>query len=191
MPKKTFVVAKETENDLLVGLKDNQKTLLTDCQLQATDAAPNDTAITIDKARGRKETRQVACYRVGNFYDSDWNELIQTFIVVNRMVEKRVKGKIITTTETSHYVCSSNKYSAEDYNKAIRQHWHIENKNHYVRDVTFREDDAKIKFGAMQMAILKSIVLNTIRVNEKKTNYIPDILYENSLIFNKVINYVI
>ena len=193
MPKKTFAQAIATQNDLVVGLKDNQAVLLVDCKDQASQKDPIEVDIQQEKSKhGRIETRKAEKYEVANFYDSDWSKLIAVFIVLTRTVNyyNKSEKKRITKTETAYYVSNSNKYSAAQFNKTIRQHWHIENKDHYIRDVTLNEDSSCIKFGAMNMAIIRSLVLNIIRTNEKQKRNITDILYENSLKLNKVLNYI-
>ena len=193
MPKKTFAQAIATQNDIVVGLKDNQAVLLVDCKDQASKKDPVEVDLQQDKsARGRIETRKAEKYEVADFYDTDWNKLIAVLIVITRTVNYYSKSekKRVTTTETAYYVSNSNKYSAAEFNKTIRQHWHIENKDHYIRDVTLNEDSSCIKYGAMTMAIIRSIVLNIIRVNENKKRNITDILYENSLKITKVLNYI-
>lgn len=178
----------------MVGLKDNQKVLLVDCKMKAAAQDPMDVAIEESKPnRGRTETRKAEKYEVSDFYNAEWNKLIAVLIVITRTVKsynKKTKKHVINT-ETAYYVGNSSKYSAAEYNKIIREHWHIENKDHYVRDVTLNEDNACIKYGAMTMAILRSTVLNIIRFNEKGKDTIPDVLYENSLMISKVLNYVI
>ena len=167
--------------------------LLVDCKDQASKKDPVEVDLQQDKsARGRIETRKAEKYEVADFYDTDWNKLIAVLIVITRTVNYYSKSekKRVTTTETAYYVSNSNKYSAAEFNKTIRQHWHIENKDHYIRDVTLNEDSSCIKYGAMTMAIIRSIVLNIIRVNENKKRNITDILYENSLKITKVLNYI-
>ena len=46
--------------------------------------------------------------------------------------------------------------------QAIRQHWTIENGLHWVLDVTFREDDSRIRdrIAARNLAILRKIAIN-------------------------------
>ena len=48
---------------------------------------------------------------------------------------------------------------------AVRQHWGIENSLHWVLDVSFREDDCRIRqdAGAQTMSVLRHIALNLIR----------------------------
>ena len=46
-----------------------------------------------------------------------------------------------------------------------RQHWHIENKSHWVRDVTFDEDRSQVRTGSLPqvMATLRNTVISLLR----------------------------
>ena len=48
--------------------------------------------------------------------------------------------------------------------QAIRQHWSIENSLHWVLDVTFREDDSRVRdrTAARNLALLRKIALNLV-----------------------------
>lgn len=48
-----------------------------------------------------------------------------------------------------------------------RGHWHIENRLHWVRDVTFDEDRSQIRSGngPRVMASLRNLVINILRIN--------------------------
>jgi len=52
-------------------------------------------------------------------------------------------------------------------NQRIREHWLIENQNHWTRDVVFQEDRCQIRSGnaAQNFAIIRSIVLNLLGIN--------------------------
>ena len=54
--------------------------------------------------------------------------------------------------------------------KTVRQHWRIENSLHYVLDVTFKEDDSRIRLknATENMAILRRLALNLIKISDKK-----------------------
>ncbi len=54
------------------------------------------------------------------------------------------------------YLCSL-PANAQHIGKAIRQHWSIENQLHWILDVTFAEDDSRIRRGHApeNMALLK------------------------------------
>ncbi len=48
--------------------------------------------------------------------------------------------------------------------QAIRSHWAVENALHWVLDVTFREDDSRVRdrTAARNLALLRKIALNTV-----------------------------
>jgi hypothetical protein len=49
--------------------------------------------------------------------------------------------------------------------KAIRDHWHIENCSHYVRDGSFAEDASRIRCNPGIFARLRSFAANILRFN--------------------------
>jgi predicted transposase YbfD/YdcC len=49
--------------------------------------------------------------------------------------------------------------------KAIRDHWHIENRSHYVRDGSFAEDASRIRCNPGIFARLRSFAANILRLN--------------------------
>lgn len=55
--------------------------------------------------------------------------------------------------------------SAKAAEAAIRGHWGIENRNHYVRDVTLCEDQSRIRNKPGHFARLRSLALNILRAN--------------------------
>lgn len=68
-------------------------------------------------------------------------------------------------TVTRRYFISSLKSDAELLLQAVRGHWGIENKVHWVLDIAFREDDCRIRKGngAENFAVLRHIALNLLR----------------------------
>lgn len=51
---------------------------------------------------------------------------------------------LIKKSQTRYYISSLDE-SAEEFAHRIRDYWHVENKVHYVRDVTQGEDDSRIR----------------------------------------------
>jgi predicted transposase YbfD/YdcC len=49
--------------------------------------------------------------------------------------------------------------------QAIRRHWSIENALHWVLDITFREDDSRVRdrTAARNLALLRKIALNLVK----------------------------
>ncbi len=69
-----------------------------------------------------------------------------------------------TERETRYYI-SSLKPNAKRLNAAIRQHWGIENKLHWVLDVSFGEDLGRKRAGhaAENFSFLNRIALNLLK----------------------------
>jgi len=57
----------------------------------------------------------------------------------------------------------------------VRSHWHIENRVHYVRDVTFHEDASRIRHTKRQriLATLNNLVIGLIRQGDR-FDYMPE-----------------
>lgn len=188
MPKKTFEISRETGNSFLVQVKDNQPQLLKDCKdTERFNTIVEKHDFEIEKARGRIETRKVCVHKTTNWVnDSHWKALLATVIVMERT--RRIyntKTKIWNDSyEKSYYVCDNENYSAEQFGSAIRKHWAIENNNHYVKDVAFKEDASKIKKCPAKYATMRSIALNVLRFNGVKN--ICNEIYRNSINFKKL-----
>jgi predicted transposase YbfD/YdcC len=60
---------------------------------------------------------------------------------------------------------SLNRLNAAGFAQRIRQHWHIENRLHWVKDVVLKEDQAPLCDGhaLTNFAIVRTIALNLFR----------------------------
>ncbi|MEA9445091.1 ISAs1 family transposase [Candidatus Fukatsuia symbiotica] len=90
-----------------------------------------------------------------------WPELRNIILIENiRSINHRHK----TTCELHYYLSSCND-AAEIQIAAIRKHWAIENSLHWVLDVTFREDDSRVrdKVATRTFALLRKMALNIVR----------------------------
>jgi predicted transposase YbfD/YdcC len=78
---------------------------------------------------------------------------------------RRIKGK--TTVETVCAITSlgPEQASAEQLLKISREHWHIENKLHWVRDMSLGEDACRVRTGEAPeiLAAIRNSVLRLIR----------------------------
>src|SRR5918911_530408 len=127
------------------------------CRCELVDA--------FDDGHGRLVRRRVfACPDVGVFATlKDWPGL--RAVLASETI-RGVNGRGKITAEIRHYV-SSSKVSAEVLAAAIRQHWAIENGLNWVLDVTFGEDDSRVRErnAARNFAVLRRIALDLARAN--------------------------
>ena len=88
-----------------------------------------------------------------------WKSLTSIGIVE---AERSVDGK--TSTET-HFYISSLPGDAERLLAAVRGHWSIENSLHWVLDISFREDDCRVRVGnaAENLAVIRYMALNLLK----------------------------
>ena len=78
-------------------------------------------------------------------------------------------GREETRTETRHYLLSR-KMSPEDFLKAVRNRWAIENKLHWVLDVWMREDDLRNRAGRgpENLAAVRRLVVSIVHLMDDK-----------------------
>lgn len=187
--KKTLEIAKETNNEVIVQVKGNQKTLYNDCQLIAqTTKATEVYQEPMTKTRNRLESRNVEVFTAANFTDNEKWALVKAVIKVDRyrrIFDTKTKSWK-NSDETSFYI-STIILSAEEFCQAIRNHWGIENTNHYVRDVTLGEDKSRIRINPHIFAKLRSFALNILRINN--VQHVSLELFDNALNFNNILNY--
>jgi predicted transposase YbfD/YdcC len=75
------------------------------------------------------------------------------------------KGK--KTVEVVYLITSDRSASPETLAAWVRGHWHIENKLHWVRDVTYQEDKSLVRTGNAPrvMASLRSLAISILRLD--------------------------
>lgn len=120
---------------------------------------------TMDKAHGRLEIRQY--YQTDDiewlYQKSDWEKFKSMGMVI---AEREIDGK--KSVERRYYI-SSIGVDVELFAKAVRGHWEVENKVHWVLDVTYGEDASRIRkgYGAENLAVLRRMTLNMLRQDTK------------------------
>ena len=187
--KKTFETARDTGNVLLAQVKANQQTLLNAIDAICVAEKPTDSAETVDRTRhGRQEHRHIETFDVVGRLGPDWDGLINTAALVTRFTwHKDTRTGLWRETRETALYASQIRLSATAIGAAIRQHWGIETRSHYVRDVTFGEDQSRIRTKPAHFARLRSFALNILRANGA-TNVARE-LYLNALNPNHAISY--
>ena len=125
-----------------------------------------------DKYGGRVELRKIETLAELPPYLS-WPGLAQ----VCRLERRRTRNGI-TSIETVCAITSLDRReaSAARLLRIARQHWHIENRLHYVRDVSLGEDACRVRSGSAPqlLAGLRNAVIHLIRRTGEK--YIPRVM---------------
>jgi predicted transposase YbfD/YdcC len=126
------------------------------------------TTQTTDLVGGRIETRTIIAIPF-DLKLQGFGAIRQVFSI-NRIRESKKTGKITEETVYGGHTQPIYLKSPADVLAESRAHWVIENKEHYVRDVTFNEDKSKIRTGngAHMMAILRNMAINILRSREIK-----------------------
>jgi predicted transposase YbfD/YdcC len=179
--KDAFTRAAETGNALLVRVKDNQPTLHDRLAGICARQQPFDSHETVDRRRhGRQEHRLVEVFDTAGQLDADWQPLIPCVARISRLTyEKDTRsGLWPSREEIGCYACQI-RLDAETLARAVRSHWGIENRDHYVRDVTLGEDDSRIRHRPGGMARIRSAALNILRANGVQN--VSQALYVNAL----------
>jgi predicted transposase YbfD/YdcC len=176
--KKIAHAIRDAKADYLLCVKDNQAALHQDVEdwfvygdQQRFRQMGMDYAETVDKTNGRIEIRR--CWAIADpvafeyirHYEG-WADL-QTIVRLQR--ECRLNG--VTSQQTAYYISSLPNQAARLLD-ATRHHWAIENSFHWVLDVTFREDDSRIRVGdgPQNMTVLRHLALNILKRDPSKAS---------------------
>lgn len=165
---------KDAGAEYLLAVKANQPSLRAEIETCFATAAPGtiETHTEHDKGHGRIEQRDVSVIR-----EIDWlsgerrfpGELrlpgVACIVRVHASVQRGEKHHV----ETRYYI-SSAILDAPTAARAIRGHWGIENQLHWVLDVTFNDDQSRVRkgFGAKNMAVVRHFALNLVRSAKDK-----------------------
>jgi predicted transposase YbfD/YdcC len=166
--KKTFETAHDAGCHLIAQVKANQPGLLERVEQICQSDTPTEAVASRDYGRCRQETRTVLVFDAQNhFAGTEWQPHIAAVVQVTRdRLERNAATGLWRPTDdaVSYYVCDI-RLSADDAATAIRAHWGIENRSHYVRDTALDEDASRIRKNAGVFARLRSFACNILRAN--------------------------
>jgi predicted transposase YbfD/YdcC len=160
----------EGGGDYLLSLKANWPALMAEVEAFFADPANAQACEvfdTVDADHGRLEQRR---HRVCHMLDWLFSDRrfpgerrfpgLTTIAMVESATER--DGKV--QTERRYYI-SSAKLDAKTFAHAVRAHWGVENRLHWVLDVVFHDDLARLRsgHGPQNMAVVKHMAMNLIR----------------------------
>lgn len=163
---------REKEAHYLLALKGNQGTLHDDVKTFFDDQQgleELDVFETTDADKGRIEVRRhYVCHDVDWLAERHpgWPDLAMIGMIVST---REIAGK---TSVSVRFYISSTAMDARAFAAAARAHWRIENNLHWVLDVTFRDDDCRVREddGPMNFSIIKHMAINLLKRAQNKTS---------------------
>jgi len=154
----------------VLSLKDNHPTLHEDVATFMDD--PHEAAQMAfheetDGGHGRVEIRRYWITGQTRWLDKDWQwSGLCALGKVERIREQTGKPP---STEKAYYLCSIAP-EAKLFAHCVRSHWGVENKVHWVLDMTFNEDACQVheKTAASNLSLLRKMTLNLLRQDPSK-----------------------
>ncbi len=173
------------EGDYLLALKGNHSDIYDEVEnyfLQALaidfEGVGHDCFTSLEKDHGRIEKRTVYVTADLDWLPSRelWTNLTSIVMVIS---ERTIKGK--RSKEIRFYLSSLNPVASRIAH-AIRTHWGIENKVHWVLDVAFGEDKNQLSGnGAENFSLLSKIALNLLKQDKTTKLSIPNKRFRASM----------
>lgn len=164
---------RDQEADYILAVKENQPHLYEDISEYFEQQMKNDFAEvkcsrheTYERSHGREESRY--CYVVNapdELRNKDaWRDLRTIGVAISiRVVDGQEQSDV-------RYYISSLRRNAKRFAAGVRGHWGIENSLHWVLDVTFNEDQSRVRKGhaAENLAWLRRFAISLLKRHPAK-----------------------
>jgi len=166
------IVAKKA--DYVLPVKGNHKTLREGLEqefMTQNEDRDNPEAYkqTVEKMHGRIETRT---YRLLTTFEESlkhgWAGLKAIGMVTSDVIDRDK-----TRSETRYFIVSFS--SMDKFSTAVRGHWGIENSLHWVLDVTFGEDDCRVRkdHAPANFSLIRKLALNLLKKENSRKISLP------------------
>lgn len=159
----------DKEADYLLALKGNQSQLHDDVKLAFEKRIEKSKYLNceeVDGGHGRVETRRCTVTQ-----DIDWlrerHPLWKSLYSIVEIESIRLVKKV-TVMEKRYYISSLKEEPAKILS-AVREHWGVENKLHWILDVSFGSDQSRIRKGnaPQNIAVIRKVALNLLQQTKK------------------------
>jgi len=168
LSKKTVEKIISSGNEYVIQVKRNQRTLFREIERTMVEQKPLDVFQIEEKGHGRHSFWSVSVFSALNsFKCKEWKGS-KRFIHVHKEVFYTNRHAKKTFTENDRlYISSQNSSDAQFFHQGIRNHWTIENRLHWVKDVIHNEDKNRMntKNGPINNSIISTIAINIHRKN--------------------------
>ena len=155
--------------DYVLALKGNQGSMHGDVKLWFEDTGCENSSCfqTVDGDKGRIETREYwVCDQIGWLLERhpDWAGLRSVGRVTSR---REVNGK--TSSQTRYFITSLTA-DAPGFANAVRSHWGIENRLHWILDVVFGDDHCRVRadHAPKNFTVIKHMAMNLLNRSKQK-----------------------
>ena len=163
--------------DYVLALKANRPATLKAVQKLLNTGQPDaqtQSVQTVDGDHGRIETRTYAvCTELGRLFTRRGTKDNPTFpgVVMVGKAESLIERNGKTEHQTRYYLCST-RMDAQTFGRIVRGHWGIENRLHWMLDVVFHEDLARLRVGhgPANMAVVRHIGMNLLQKAKSTTS---------------------
>jgi predicted transposase YbfD/YdcC len=176
--KKIAAKVREKKADYILAIKENQPHLYEDVVQRFLDhsdspAAEDSYSSHEEQSKGHGRHEVHSCIVLNDLQEirgiDNWVDAKRIALVYRECWEG---GKC---SEELRYYLGSLEGKAEEYLSYCRKHWGIENGQHYVLDVTFREDDNRTRkdHGPENLALVRRIALSLLHQDKSKKMSTP------------------
>ena len=160
----------EAGADYVLAVKENQgqlddvRDLFQGAEEFGFEGAPHDYVRTLNKGHGRLETRE--CWAVTDPECSDYLQTKQQWAGIKAVVKISARRETASgATVQPRYYISSLDAPAGTMLESVRRHWSIENSLHWTLDLTYREDQCRVRkdHAPQNLATLRQIPHNLLK----------------------------
>lgn len=163
IPKKTCAKIVKSKNEYLGAIKGNHPKFFQAIEQQFQSESH---CHTVETGHGRVERRSVGLWQSleGLPKVEEWAGIKSIIRVISYRHLWKGKELIIHKPHTRYYISSLDE-TVGKFSQRIRDYWHVENKVHYVRDMTQGEDASRIRVHPLPniMASARNLALNLYR----------------------------